>query len=122
MTSSDTTSPSSNALAPGCETLLETVTLCAVEMFARDARTLLLQNPARTLAIGQFEHAYSQYFGVNLAPASYGYPSLTALIQAVPLVLSLRGKTQQRRFVVLNSTFHGSIKICNLFLLNFNLI
>ena len=84
-----------------------TVKLCAVQMFARDARTLLMQHTGGHVALSHFERAYSQYFGVNLAPASYGYPSLVALIQAVPLVLTLRGKTYHRRLVMLTPRFQG---------------
>lgn len=60
------------------------------------------------VALSHFERAYSQYFGVNLAPASYGYPSLVALVQAVPLVLSIRGKTYHRKVVMLTPRFQGN--------------
>jgi len=76
-------------------------------MFARDARTLLMQQAGSRLALSHFERAYSQYFGVNLASASYGFTCLVALIQAVPLVLLLRGKTYHRRIVMLTPRFQG---------------
>ena len=55
-----------------------------------------------------FELAYAEHFGVALVPASYGYPSVAALLQAIPHVANIRGKGY-RRTVLLCQDFQGEI-------------
>ncbi len=82
------------------------VKLCPLQLFARDARSLLQASQCR-LSVSQFEAAYAQYFGVALVTASYGYHSISALLQTIPHVVTLRGKGY-RRTVLLNQDFHGN--------------
>ena len=79
-------------------------------MFARDSRSLLRINQGR-LPLNNFESAYASHFGVSLVPASYGFPSLVALLTAVPHVVTIRGKSY-RRTVLLCQDFLGEQKTC----------
>ena len=81
------------------------VKLCPLQMFARDMRTLLRQYQGK-LALSQFEVAYAQHFGVGLVPASYGYPSVISLLQAIPHVAMIRGRGC-KRMVLLCQDFQG---------------
>jgi len=80
-------------------------------MFARDARTLLMQHHGQ-LELVRFEYMYLQHFHVSLSPASYGQPNLLSLLLAVPHVIALRGKSYQQQIVMLTPRFHGK---CNCF-------
>ena len=81
------------------------VRLCPIEMFARDARTLLQLNGGQ-LALQQFEAAYAEHFGVALVPASYGFPNTPALLHAISHVAVTRGQGYGRT-VVLCHQFEG---------------
>ena len=81
------------------------VKLCPLQMFARDVRTLLRDRQGK-LTLSHFEATYAHHFGVRLVAASYGYPSVVALLQAIPHVTSIRGKGQ-RRMLLLSQDFHG---------------
>ena len=93
--------------AENCEGSCEAVVkLCPVQMFARDARTLLMQHHGQ-LELVRFEYMYLQHFHVSLSPASYGQPNLLSLLLAVPHVIALRGKSYQQQIVMLTPRFHG---------------
>ncbi|CAH1794385.1 unnamed protein product, partial [Owenia fusiformis] len=79
------------------------VKLCPIQMFARDVWTLLRAQNGRLL-LQHFEAIYADHYGSSLIPATYGYPSLLALLQAIPHVVSIRGKGY-RRTVMLNQDF-----------------
>jgi len=82
------------------------VKLCPVQIFARDARTLLMQHHGQ-LALVRFEYMYLQHFHVSLSPASYGHPNLISLLLAVPHVIALRGKSYHQQIVTLTPRFQG---------------
>jgi len=82
------------------------VKLCPVQIFARDARTLLMQHSGQ-LALVRFEYMYLQHFHVSLSPASYGHPNLISLLLAVPHVIALRGKSYHQQVVTLTPRFQG---------------
>ena len=82
-----------------------TVKLSSLQRFARDVRTLLRCHQGR-LSLSAVESAFSEHFGVALVPASYGYPSVAALLQAVPHVASIRGRGY-RKSVLLCQDFQG---------------
>ena len=84
----------------------EMVKLCSLQMFARDSRTLMHVNQGK-LGLGQFDAAYIQHFGVTLVSASYGYPSVVSLLQAIPHVIVIRGKGY-RRTILLAPEFQGN--------------
>lgn len=86
-----------------CEAVVK---LCPVQMFARDARTLLLQHCGQ-LALARFEYMYLQHFHVSLSPAAYGHPNLISLLLAVPHVIALRGKSYRQQTVSLTPRFQG---------------
>lgn len=86
----------------GSETIVK---LTPLQMFARDIRMLLLEVDGH-LQLNQFETNYSQRFGVALSPASYGFPTVVALLQSVPHVVALRGKGC-RRTLILMQHFQG---------------
>ena len=88
------------------------VKLCPVQIFARDARTLLMQHRGQ-LALVHFECMYMQHFHVALSPASYGHPNLISLLLAVPHVIALRGKNYHQQIVTLTPRFQGKRVSCS---------
>ena len=92
--------------------------LTALQEFARDMRTLLCTHQGR-LTFNSVEGAYAAHFGVALVPASYGYPSLGALLSAIPHVITVRGKGY-RRTVLLNQHYqgNGNISVIDLILVD----
>ena len=89
----------------GCEPIVK---LCPVQMFARDARSLLMQHDGK-LALALFEYMYLQHFHVALSPATYGHPNLISLLLAVPHVIVLRGKSYRQQIVSLTPRFQGKL-------------
>jgi hypothetical protein len=81
------------------------VKLCPLQMFARDVRSLLLANQNH-IPLCNFEAAFSNFFGVNLIPASYGFPTTVDLLFAIPHVVSLHGKGL-KRMVWLQQSFQS---------------
>jgi len=77
-------------------------------MFARDARSLLMQHHGQ-LAVARFEYVFLQHFHVSLSPSAYGHPSLISLLLAVPHVIALRGKSYRQQFVSLTPRFQGEV-------------
>jgi len=92
-------------MAVSCEAIVK---LCPVQMFARDARSLLMQHHGQ-LALARFEYMYLQQFHVSLSPAAYGHPNLISLLLAVPHVIALRGKNYRQQIVSLTPRFQGDI-------------
>ena len=86
------------------------VKLCPVQLFARDARTLLMQHRGQ-LAVVRFDYMYLQHFHVSLSPAAYGHPNLISLLLAVPHVIALRGKSYHQQVVSLTPRFQG-LSVC----------
>lgn len=78
------------------------VKLCPLQQFARDVRNLLSSLGGKIL-LSQFEEAYAQHFGINLVPASYGQPSVLALLQAIPNMVMVRGKGFHRTVLLLQN-------------------
>ncbi|XP_074649395.1 meiosis regulator and mRNA stability factor 1-like isoform X2 [Tubulanus polymorphus] len=67
---------------------------CLLE-FSRDLRSLLRQHNGK-MPLQHFENAYANHFGVDLKPDAYGLPSVTALLMAVPLAASIKGRGFKR--------------------------
>lgn len=78
-----------------------------LQMFARDTR-ILLQVHQGKLALQHFELAYAQHYGVNIVAASYGLPSIVALLQSIPHVVTIRGRGL-RRTLLLSPPFQSKI-------------
>ena len=64
-------------------------------MFSRDIQSLLRQQNER-ISVAYFEQAYHDHFGVRLRAAAYGYPSVMALLQAIPQAVSVKGRGNKR--------------------------
>ena len=78
------------------------VKLCPLQQFARDVRNFLSSLGGKIL-LSQFEEAYAQHFGISLVPASYGQPSVLALLQAIPNMVMVRGKGFHRMVLLLQN-------------------
>jgi len=88
-----------------CEAILR---LRPLQLFARDARTLLMLNRGH-IPFLRFEYMYKQHFHVALSPATYGHCNLVSLLLAVPHVISLRGKSCSQQIVTLMPRFQGKL-------------
>jgi hypothetical protein len=73
-----------------------TVTLAPMRIFAREL-TQLLEDFGGSLMLGNVDAVYMQKYGRPLRPAQMGYPSLLALLQAIPEDVEVRGKHRAKR-------------------------
>ncbi|XP_026275264.1 meiosis regulator and mRNA stability factor 1 isoform X2 [Frankliniella occidentalis] len=78
---------------------VEYVCLKPLQMFARNVYQLLQDSEGR-LPLSSFETSYIQRFGKAVQPAQYGFSSVSALLQALHDIITVKGKGQ-RRFLVL---------------------
>ncbi|XP_069981416.1 meiosis regulator and mRNA stability factor 1 isoform X4 [Penaeus vannamei] len=76
------------------------VNLVPLQMFARDLLTLLHEAGGRMLLLN-FDTAYLDRFGVACRPATYGFPNIVALVQALGDLVAVRGRGT-KRILVLN--------------------
>ncbi|KAK3091075.1 hypothetical protein FSP39_016962 [Pinctada imbricata] len=70
------------------------ISLTALQAFARDVRILLYIHSK--LLISDFERVYKEHFGVEIKPALYGCPTITALLESIPHVVTFSGKGLHR--------------------------
>ncbi|KAK3909373.1 Meiosis regulator and mRNA stability factor 1 [Frankliniella fusca] len=78
---------------------VEFVTLKPLHIFARSVYQLLQDSDGR-LPLSSFESSYIQRYGKAVQPAQLGFPSVSALLQALQDIVTVKGKGQ-RRFLVL---------------------
>lgn len=83
------------------------VGLKPVHIFARNVYQLLQESDGR-IPLSLFESSYIQRFGKAVQPAQYNYSSVSALLQALSDIFSIKGKGQ-RRYLVLESNNEGTI-------------
>ncbi|XP_042864024.1 meiosis regulator and mRNA stability factor 1-like isoform X3 [Penaeus japonicus] len=76
------------------------ISLVPLQMFARDLLTLLHEAGGRMLLLN-FDTAYLDRFGVACRPATYGFPNIVALVQALGDLVAVRGRGT-KRILVLN--------------------
>ncbi|XP_071550871.1 meiosis regulator and mRNA stability factor 1 isoform X2 [Panulirus ornatus] len=74
--------------------------LVPLQIFARDLLTLLHEAGGRML-LSNFDTAYLDRFGVACRPATYGFPNIVALVQAIGDLVTVRGRGT-KRILVLN--------------------
>ncbi|XP_061175452.1 meiosis regulator and mRNA stability factor 1-like isoform X2 [Saccostrea echinata] len=84
----------------------EVISLTALQIFARDTRILLHKHTQ--IAVSHFDTAFRENFGIEIKPALYGCPTIEALLQAIPHIVTFGGKGQ-RKFVQLADEFSGSM-------------
>lgn len=72
--------------------------------------------------LSQFEGAYLKVIGAACRPAQYGYPTLNALLQAIPCTVVIETNRQKRKVVSINRKLSGNdrnfINLHTLFSLN----
>ena len=81
------------------------ISLTALQTLARDIRILLQAYGKVSLA--SFERLYQEKFCTEIKPALYGFPTLVALLMAIPHVVSIKGKGN-RRVVHLSGDLQGN--------------
>ncbi|ODM96586.1 Meiosis arrest female protein 1 [Orchesella cincta] len=79
-----------------------TVSLTPLRIFAHDM-SQLLESHGGYLPLSNIENAHLHKYGQPLRPAQLGYPSLLSMLQAIPDVLSLKGRHRTKKTVMLNS-------------------
>ncbi|XP_069956762.1 meiosis regulator and mRNA stability factor 1 isoform X4 [Cherax quadricarinatus] len=76
------------------------ICLVPLQIFARDLLTLLHESGGRMLLLN-FDTAYLDRFGIACRPATYGFPNIVALVQALGDLVAVRGRGT-KRILVLN--------------------
>lgn len=75
------------------------IKLTQIELFARDVYFLLMWCDGK-LPLNSFENAYLRMYGTAVQPASFGYQTPQALLQAIPQTVVLRGKPPKRIILI----------------------
>ena len=75
------------------------IKLTPIELFARDAYFLLMWCDGK-LPLNSFENAYLRMYGTAVQPASFGYQTSQALLQAIPQTVVLRGQPPKRIIMI----------------------
>lgn len=83
------------------------VRLVPILLFARQVHILVNESGGR-LAFSFFESSFLERFGVPCRPANYGHPNSTSLLQAIPQVVTMRGKGP-RRVLMVNREIGGKL-------------
>jgi len=77
------------------------IRLTAHQMLARNLRLVLLR--ADSIVMADLVQVYRDTYGVELSPQLYGFQSLYLLLQSLPHILELRGRSGQK-YLVLSGT------------------
>lgn len=77
------------------------IKLTPLEIFARDVYLLMISCEGK-LPLNSFENAYLRMYGTAVQPAVYGYQTISALLQAIPQTVVIRGKPP-KRIILLNT-------------------
>lgn len=77
------------------------IKLTPLEIFARDVYLLMISCDGK-LPLNSFENAYLRMYGTAVQPAVYGYQTISALLQAIPQTVVIRGKPP-KRIILLNT-------------------
>lgn len=71
-----------------------------------------------TLNLSQFDVSYSTIIGLPCKPAQYGFPTLTALLQALPCTITIKETRKKEAVIYLNKKLAGkTIEMFNIFFL-----
>lgn len=81
------------------------ISLTPLQTLARDLRVLLHAHGKITLS--ELERLFYEHFCVEIKPALYGFPTLVALLMAIPHVVSIKGRGN-RRVVHLSGDLQGN--------------
>lgn len=81
------------------------IELYPLQLFARNLRCLLMTHHNK-LPLSQVEAKYMEYFNVPCNPAEYGFPSLSAILLAIPHIITIKGKAF-KRMLYLNQGYCG---------------
>ncbi|XP_052266236.1 meiosis regulator and mRNA stability factor 1-like isoform X2 [Dreissena polymorpha] len=84
------------------------ISLTPLQTLARDLRILLHAHGKIMLA--QLEKLFYEHFCVEIKPALYGFPTIVALLMAIPHVVAMKGKGN-RKVVHLSGDLQGSLPI-----------
>ncbi|KAK6187453.1 hypothetical protein SNE40_005480 [Patella caerulea] len=70
------------------------ISLTPLQTLARDIRLLLIGHGK--IPFDQLESAFLDAFGIEIKPALYGFPSLQALLYALPHIVTVRGRGHKK--------------------------
>lgn len=77
------------------------IELTSLHRFACDVCRVMI-NCGGTLNLSQFDVAYSTIIGSPCKPAQYGFPTLTALLQALPCTVTIKDTRKKKGVIYLN--------------------
>ncbi|KAL6266735.1 hypothetical protein P5V15_003571 [Pogonomyrmex californicus] len=68
-------------------------------------------NCGGTLNLSQFDVSYSNIIGTSCKPAQYGFPTITALLQALPCTVTIKETRKKEAIIYLNKKLSASAGI-----------
>lgn len=82
------------------------IELTPLHRFACDVYRVMM-NCGGTLNLSQFDVIYSTIIGTPCKPAQYGFPTLIALLQALPCTVTIKDIRKKRKVIYLNKKLAG---------------
>lgn len=82
------------------------IELTPLHYFACDLYCVMI-NCGGTLNLSQFDIAYSTIIGSPCKPSQYGFPTLTALLQALPCTVTIKDTRKKKKIICLNKNLSG---------------
>lgn len=83
------------------------IELTPLHRFACDLYRVIM-NCGGTLNLSQFDVSYSTIIGSPCKPAQYGFPTITALLQALPCTITIKETRKKEAVIYLNKNLAGN--------------
>ncbi|XP_018313863.1 meiosis arrest female protein 1 homolog isoform X4 [Mycetomoellerius zeteki] len=71
----------------------------------------VMMNHGGTLNLSQFDTSYLNIIGIACKPAQYGFPTITALLQALPCTVTIKETRKKEVIIYLNKKLAASVGI-----------
>ncbi|XP_011141552.1 meiosis regulator and mRNA stability factor 1 isoform X1 [Harpegnathos saltator] len=86
------------------------IELTPLHRFACDVCRVMM-NCGGILNLSQFDVAYSTIIGTPCKPAQYGFPTLTALLQALPCTVTIKDTRKKKGMIYLNKKLIAAVNV-----------
>lgn len=67
----------------------------------------VMMNYGGSLNLSQFDTSYLNIIGIACKPAQYGFPTITALLQALPCTVTIKETRKKEAIIYLNKKLAG---------------
>lgn len=86
------------------------IELTPLHRFACDLYRVMMHYGG-TLNSSQFDVSYATVIGSSCKPAQYGFPTITALLQALPCTVTIKETRKKEAIIYLNKKLAGKLYI-----------